>query len=95
MIVLREMVVNLLIFSEAMVLKFIALKVMLFESQDTSQEFIQLMLSIVYGFIWEVPCLVSALLLLPSCLTFVSNEWGCFIAVARCKKHLLCLVNGQ
>lgn len=74
MIVLREIVINLLILSEILVLKFIVFKVMLFESQDISQEFIELMLSIVYGFIWEVWCLVSALLLLPSCLTFVSNE---------------------
>lgn len=68
------MVLNLLILLKIMVLKFIAFKVMLFESQDISQEFIQLMLSIVCGFIWEAPCLVNALLLLPSCLTFVSNE---------------------
>lgn len=74
MTVLREIVINLLILSEILVLKFIVFKVMLFESQDISQEFIELMLSIVYGFIWEVWCLVSALLLLPSCLTFVSNE---------------------
>lgn len=68
------MVFHLLILLEIVGLKFIAFKVILFESQDISQEFIQLILSIVCGFTWEAPCLVSALLLLPSCLTFVSNE---------------------
>lgn len=67
MIALREMVVNLLLLSEVVVLKFIAFKVMLFESQDISQEFIQLMLSVVCGFIWEVPCFAFACQLFNLC----------------------------
>lgn len=66
MTVLRETVLNLLILSEAVVLKFTAFTVMLFESRDISQELIKLMLRVVDGFyMGSVLCLVSALLLLP------------------------------
>lgn len=79
----REMAANPLIPSDVTVWQFTALKVMLLGSQDTSQEFIQLMLSIVCGFIQQVQCSASALLLLPGCLTFVSDESPCFPAGAN------------
>lgn len=79
----REIAANPLIPSDVTVWQFTALKVMLLGSQDTSQEVIQLMLSIVCGFIQQVQCSASALLLLPGCLTFVSDESPCFPAGAN------------